>query len=97
MDASKIFSSEALDKLRSPEKLDALLPVTTPIVWMTLAAILVMMFAVVLWSVFGSFTVKVEGMGMIMDSAGIVNVSHVSGGKISDIYINYGSEVKKVI
>ncbi|MGM9571388.1 MAG: biotin/lipoyl-binding protein [bacterium] len=95
MDASKIFSREALDKLRSPEKLDALLPVTTPIVWMALAAILVMMFAVVLWSVFGSFTVKVEGMGMIMDSAGIVNVSHVSGGKISDIYINYGSKVKK--
>lgn len=30
-DVEKIFSREALDKLRSPEKLNTLIPVTNPI------------------------------------------------------------------
>lgn len=95
MDINKIFSREALNKLRSPEKLDTLLPITTPINWMALIAVGILLFSVVLWSIFGAFTVKVDGMGMIMDSAGIVNVSHISDGKITQIYIHSGSKVKK--
>lgn len=95
MDINKIFSREALNKLRSPEKLDTLLPITTPINWMALIAIGILLFSVVLWSIFGAFTVKVDGMGMIMDSAGVVNVSHISDGKIKQIYVHSGSKIKK--
>ncbi len=95
MDINKIFSREALNKLRSPEKLDTLLPITTPINWMALIAIGILLFSVVLWSIFGAFTVKVDGMGMIMDSAGVVNVSHISDGKIKQIYVYSGSKIKK--
>lgn len=95
MNINRIFSREALDKLRSPEKLDMLLPITTPINWMALVAIGVLLFSVVLWSIFGAFTIKIDGMGMIMDSAGIVNISHTANGKIDQIYIHYGSQVKK--
>lgn len=95
MDINKIFSREALNKLRSPEKLDTLLPITTPINWMALIAIGILLFSVVLWSIFGAFTVKVDGRGMIMDSAGVVNVSHISDGKIKQIYVHSGSKIKK--
>lgn len=95
MNINRIFSREALDKLRSPEKLDMLLPITTPINWMALVAVGVLLFSVVLWSIFGAFTIKIDGMGMIMDSAGIVNISHTANGKIDQIYIHYGSQVKK--
>ena len=94
-DKSQIFSQEALDKLRSPEKLDTMLPITTPITWMALVAILVLLFSVVLWSIYGAFTVKAEGMGMIMDSAGVMNISHVATGKIAHLYVNPGERVKK--
>lgn len=94
-DKSQIFSQEALDKLRSPEKLDTMLPITTPISWMALVAILVLLFSVVLWSIFGAFTVKADGMGLIMDSAGVLNISHVESGKISHLYVKPGSKVKK--
>ena len=89
-DKSQIFSQEALDKLRSPEKLDTMLPITTPITWMALVAILVLLFSVVLWSIYGAFTVKAEGMGMIMDSAGVMNISHVATGKIAHLYVKPG-------
>ena len=92
---SQIFSKEALDKLRSPEKLDTMLPITTPISWMGLIAVLVLLFSVVLWSIYGSFTVKADGMGLIMDSAGVMNVSHIASGKISTLHVRPGMVVKK--
>ena len=66
---NQIFSQEALDKLRSPEKLDTMLPITTPVSWPALIAVLVLLFAVILQSIYGAFTVKADGMGLIMDSA----------------------------
>lgn len=92
---NQIFSQEALDKLRTPEKLDTMLPITTPVSWMALIAILVLLFAVVLWSIYGAFTVKADGMGMIMDSAGVMNISHITNGKISKLYIRPGMIIKK--
>jgi len=92
---SQIFSQEALDKLRSPEKLDTMLPITTPISWMALIAILVLLFAVVLWSIYGAFTVKAEGMGLIMDSAGVMNITHIANGKIAQLYVRPGMMIKK--
>ncbi len=94
-DKNQIFSQEALDKLRSPEKLDTMLPITTPISWMALIAILVLLFSVVLWSIYGAFTVKADGMGLIMDSAGVLNISHVANGKIAHLYIKEGDHVQK--
>ena len=94
-DKSQIFSKEALDKLRSPERLDTMLPITTPIGWMTIAAVGVLLLSVVLWSVFGAFTVKADGMGLILDSAGLVNVTHTAGGKVSEVYVKSGQHVHK--
>ena len=92
---SQIFSEEALEKLRSPEKLDTMLPITTPLSWMGLIAVLVLLFSVVLWSIYGSFTVKADGMGLIMDSAGVMNVSHITSGKIANLYVRPGMVVRK--
>lgn len=92
---SQIFSQEALDKLRSPEKLDTMLPITTPVSWIALIAILVLLFSVVLWSIYGAFTVKADGMGLIMDSAGVMNITHIANGKISHLYVRPGMPIHK--
>ena len=92
---SGIFSQEALDKMRSPEKLDTVLPITSPVSWMGLIAVAAMLFAVVLWSIFGSFTVRADGMGLIMDPKGVVNVATISGGKLDKLYVHSGDHVKK--
>ena len=69
MDKEKFFSREALNKLRSPEKLNTLIPVTNPIAWVGLIAICLLMFSImfsiILWSVFGAFTERANGMGLI--------------------------------
>ena len=92
---NEIFSKEALEKMRSPEKLDTVISITTPIGWMALVAVVVMMVAVVIWSIFGSFTVKADGMGLIMGSEGVEKIFAVSGGVIDDVYIHPGSYLEK--
>ena len=95
MEKNEIFSRAALDKLRSPEKLDAMFAITTPVSWIGLAVIGLLLLSILLWSIFGAFTVKADGMGMIMDSAGIVNVSHTASGKVLEVYVKKGSAVKR--
>ena len=93
IDPNKIFSKRALMKLRSPERLDMMLPVTTPLTWMGLSAVCVLLVSVIIWSIFGAFTVRADGMGLIMDSAGVVNIYHVANGKIDEIYVQPGDEI----
>lgn len=93
MQNNQLFSKEALDKLRSPERLDVMLSITTPIGWMLMITIGCFLFAILLWSIFGALAVKADGMGLIMDSAGIVNVTHTSGGKIEHLYVSPGQKV----
>ena len=90
-----IFNRAALDKLRSPEKLDTMIRITGPVGWMGLASVALLCFAIVLWSFYGSFTEKAEGSGLIMDSAGIVSVTHSAAGKITAVYVQTGSVVHK--
>jgi multidrug resistance efflux pump len=94
-DGSKIFSRAALDKLRSPDRLDMLLPITTPIGWMSLVAVGLLLISVILWSRFGSFTVRADGKGMILDSGGVTAVTHVAGGKIAHVYVRKGATISK--
>lgn len=90
-----LFNPAALKKFRAPEKLDAMLKITSPAGWMGLTTMLVILFSVVIWSVFGSFTEKAEGMGMILDSRGVGVVSAPSGGKVTQILTYEGAKVKR--
>ena len=90
----ELFSEEALAKMRSPEKLDTVLPITDPISWMGLIAIGILILSIVLWSIYGSFTIKADGMGLIVDSKGLVNITSVNNGKIDKIYTYQGDNVK---
>ena len=91
----KIYNRAALGKLRSPEKLDALVRVTDPAGWLGLLSFCVLCFAIVLWSIFGSFTDKAEGYGLILDSAGIANIMPSQAGEIIALYVRTGDVVHK--
>ncbi len=90
-----IFSKEAMDKLRSPERLDMMLEVTNPVGWMTLAAMGVLLFSIVIWSIFGAMVVKVEGVGVLLDAGGISSVIAVNSGQVERLYVYPGARVKK--
>lgn len=91
----QIFNEEAIARLRSPERLDSVIRVTQPVAWMALFTLFFLTVSIVLWSVFGVMSVSVPGVGMILDPAGVVNVFHDTGGKISEILVRPGERVGK--
>lgn len=55
-----IFRQKSIDKVSSPEKLDDYIRVTTPSVWIALAAIVALLIGVIVWGCFGELTVHNE-------------------------------------
>lgn len=59
MDKS-IFRQESIDRISSPEKLDDYIRVTTPGVWITLIAIVLLLAGAIVWSIFGEVVIHNE-------------------------------------
>ena len=64
MDKQSIFRRESLDRVESPEQLDAYIKVARPKVWLIMAALLVAVISVIVWSVVGSLpqTMEIKGI-----------------------------------
>jgi multidrug efflux pump subunit AcrA (membrane-fusion protein) len=91
----EIFNEEALARLRSPERLDALFRVTQPASWMALLMVGLLCASIVLWGVYGVISESVNVVGMIVDTGGLVNVYHEASGQLSEVLVRPGSRVKK--
>ena len=87
MGKKELFSAEALKKLRSPDRLDALLPVTNPVSWLGLVALAVLVFSLVIWSIFGALIIKVEGVGLLTDAKGIIRIISPSAGWVDSVNV----------
>lgn len=57
---NSIFRQESIDKVSSPEKLDDYIRVTTPSVWITLIAIILLLTGALVWGIFGEVTIHNE-------------------------------------
>jgi len=90
-----LFSKEALSKLRSPDKLDSLFPIISPVNWAGLITICFLLFAVLMWSVFGSLVEKVDGIGVLLNRSGDTKVYTISGGRVDKVLVKPGDIVRK--
>ena len=55
-----VFNQKSLAKISGPEELNAYIRVTTPSVWIVLAAIALLVLGILGWSVFGTVAVHEE-------------------------------------
>ena len=53
---NKLFREKSLERLESPEKLNDYLRVTSPGVWLVLAAVIALLIGICIWGVFGRIT-----------------------------------------
>ena len=90
-----MFRQEALERLRSPDRLDKLFSPTTPVGWIALASVLLLVLSVLFWSFFGVIATKVNGIGLIMDTAGVINITHSAGGRLSEMRVKPGDRIRK--
>ncbi|MFZ7101735.1 MAG: NHLP bacteriocin system secretion protein [Peptococcaceae bacterium] len=92
---NKLYRKISLDRLSSPEELDQRLIVTSPIGWLALTAVGILILATLIWGIFGSIPDKAVGSGIIISSGGITGVTHHANGQITDVSITDGDYVEK--
>ncbi|TWH46391.1 efflux RND transporter periplasmic adaptor subunit [Sporomusa sp. KB1] len=95
MENKPLFQKKALDKMRKPMQLDQLFTITSSLGWLLIAAVMLVLFSGIIWSVFGVMADKVNGYGIIVDSAGVSSIAHTSAGRVQKMVVKIGETVKK--
>jgi len=90
-----MFRKAALEKLSSPERLDVMMQVTSPMGWLALWTIGAVLAAIVVWSVVGSISIKVAGKGILIRGGSVLDVATTGNGRISEISVKPGDDVNE--
>lgn len=85
---AQIFNKSAIEKMSSPEQLDKALKVTSPLSWLVLLALSVVVAVTVVWSFLGKLPVTVTATGVISDLSGVVSIYAPESGKVVSIAEN---------
>jgi HlyD family secretion protein len=92
--SQRIFREIALERLSSPDQLDRVIALTSPIGWAATATVAVLLAAIVAWSIFGSVPTEVEGAGILVTRGGqVFDAMAPAAGSLASVDA-IGTEVK---
>ena len=91
----EIFRQVALERISSPEQLDAIMHVTNPRSWIALIGLLLLLTTVVVWGFVGSIPTKVSAQGILIQPGGVFDVFSTGAGPITDVLVTEGDRVEK--
>ena len=92
---SKLFRKEALERLSSPERLDQLMQVVNPRIWLPLVTLGSFLIIGAIWSIFGRIPITVTGQGLLLNPGDIRELQSSNKGQIVKLNIKPGELVKK--
>lgn len=88
-----MFRKAAIEKVSSPEQLDQMMQVTSPMGWLALSTVGVVLFVVLIWSVVGTIPELVDGQGVLIRGERLSEVKASVGGTLVSISVNPDTEV----
>ncbi|MEG4817378.1 NHLP bacteriocin system secretion protein [Microcoleus sp. K5-D4] len=92
---NKLFTTEAIDRLSSPERLDEMMQVVSPRSWLPLTAIGCLVAAAGVWSAIGRIPLTVSGQGVLLLPRRVVQFQAASSGQLVKLNIKPGDVVKR--
>ncbi|HYN88956.1 MAG TPA: NHLP bacteriocin system secretion protein [Ardenticatenaceae bacterium] len=84
----------ALERLSSPEQLDQLVRVTTPVGWLALGAVAALLVTGIIWGLTGSIPTKVGGRGILIRAGGVNTIVSTTSGQIDEVLVSPGDVVE---
>jgi len=93
-DQSTLFRKKTLERLSSPEQLNELIRITTPMGWFALGTIAVALLCGLLWSFVGSVPTTVNGSGILLRGGRTTTVVALGDGQIQKLTVRFNDEVK---
>lgn len=89
-----VFRKSSIEKLSNPEQLDRAITVSSPMSWLALIGIFVIIVAVVIWSIFGTMPTTVSVSGVITSPNDVCAACSDVSGIVSDLNKNAGDKVE---
>lgn len=90
------FRAEALKRLQSPDQLDMLFSLTSPLGWVSAVVAAIIIGALALWGFVGELPFQAYGMGMILQQGGkLYSVPAPAVGNIDKLFVKVGDKVEK--
>ncbi len=90
----ELFTKSALERLSSPEQLDVLMRVTDPKGWVALAAVGFLLFAAVIWGIFGRIPKTVDGQGILIRGGAVLDIESGTAGRVTEFLVESGDLVE---
>lgn len=94
MEQNALFRKAAIDKLSSPERLDMLMQVTSPLSWVALYTIGGVLIAVIFWSIFATIPERVDGQGILIGGGSLREIGASGDGRLVKLDAHVGDVVE---
>ena len=88
-----LYRKSALERMSNPEQLDKVLKVTSPMSWIALAGITVIIIVTVIWSIVGTIPETITAKGIVSAVVGSNSVYTEDAGKVVSLRVREGDEV----
>lgn len=89
-----IFRKKSLDKLSSPEQLDRMIVINSPMTWLALAGGAFIIAAALVWGILGRVPITEEGSGILLREGEVNSVYAGTQGVITKVNVSSGDVVK---
>jgi len=83
-----------MEKLASPERLDVLMQVTSPVGWIAILTVMGILGAAIVWSVLGSIPERLDAQGILMRGGGLREVKANTDGVLTKFDLKLNDVVK---
>ena len=88
-----LYRKAALERISSPEQLDKALKVTSPMSWLALLGVTLIVVVTVIWSIIGTIPVTVTAPGMVSAVVGSNAVYASESGTVVAVLVRSGDEL----
>src|SRR5512143_1686018 len=90
----QLLRKASLERLSSPEQLDMMMRVTSPLGWVALIAVGALVVAGIVWSTLFDLSVKVDGRGYMVRGESVREVQALSSGAILAMEVQTGQVIE---
>ncbi|MEI6285328.1 MAG: HlyD family efflux transporter periplasmic adaptor subunit [Bacillota bacterium] len=88
------FREKVMNKMFIPDDTDSLPRVTTPVGWISLLTVFVLLSALLVWALWGRVSLTINGNGLLMTGGGISRISAPISGVLQFWNVKEGDRVK---
>ncbi len=81
--ASGVFRKKALEHIRTPDQLTDYLKVTNPGIWTLLAAVIILLGGLLVWSTVGTLETLAYGVAEVKDGQAVIMVTENTGKELA--------------